>query len=185
MIESFDRRMLLRPYSLMGNERTQSCCCGRLLKASNPFQELATAIMSARMGDIDPSSVLPVANQAFHLSNPDNPAEDVERLIISPSEAKYLFVHPFSRRALVQNVSGTASGDDGRTYSGRAQIPSSKSEHNILVWLDDQEFVVAFETDEPSDFLDLVQELRETDTSLYMLRDNSLYSCIRMGLAET
>src|SRR5688500_19088924 len=31
--------------------------------------------------------------------------------------------------------------------------------------LDDQEFVVAFETDYPSDFLDLVQELRETKAS--------------------
>ena len=28
--------------------------------------------------------------------------------------------------------------------------------------LDDYEFVVAFETDEPSDFLDTVQDLRET-----------------------
>ena len=35
--------------------------------------------------------------------------------------------------------------------------------------LDDQEFVVAFETDNPADFLDLVQELRETKASSYTL----------------
>ena len=37
--------------------------------------------------------------------------------------------------------------------------------------LDDQEFVVAFETDEPRDFLDLVQRLRTTESSRYTKRD--------------
>jgi nitrite reductase/ring-hydroxylating ferredoxin subunit len=44
--------------------------------------------------------------------------------------------------------------------------------------------VVAFETDEPSDFLDLVQELRETEASLYTLRDTPLYSCVNVALDE-
>ena len=35
--------------------------------------------------------------------------------------------------------------------------------------LDDQEFVVSFEADEPGDFLDLVQELRATESSSYTL----------------
>ena len=35
--------------------------------------------------------------------------------------------------------------------------------------IDDQEFVVAFETNFPEDFLDLVQQLRETEISLYTL----------------
>jgi len=38
---------------------------------------------------------------------------------------------------------------------------SVQAAHQLLVRFDDQEFVVAFETDSPSDFLDLVQELRE------------------------
>jgi len=43
--------------------------------------------------------------------------------------------------------------------------------------LDDQEFVVAFETDNPADFLDLVQELRETKASSYTLRDTPMFTC--------
>jgi nitrite reductase/ring-hydroxylating ferredoxin subunit len=50
--------------------------------------------------------------------------------------------------------------------------------------LDDQEFVVSFETDEPADFLDLVMELREAKTSLYTLRDTPIFSCIAMDLRE-
>jgi chlorite dismutase len=48
--------------------------------------------------------------------------------------------------------------------------------------LDDQEFVVAFETDEPGDFLDLVQRLRSTESSLYTKRDTPTFSCIAMSV---
>ena len=44
--------------------------------------------------------------------------------------------------------------------------------------IDDQEFVVAFETDHPEDFLDLVMELRETKSSLFTLRDTPIFTCI-------
>ncbi len=50
--------------------------------------------------------------------------------------------------------------------------------------LDDQEFVVAFETDEPQDFLDLVEELRFTQASKYTLRDTPMYTCRQNDLAE-
>ena len=44
--------------------------------------------------------------------------------------------------------------------------------------LDDQEFVVVFETDEPGDFLDLVHELRTSESSAYTLRDTPIFTCI-------
>ena len=44
--------------------------------------------------------------------------------------------------------------------------------------LDDQEFVVAFETDEPARFLDLVQRLRTTEASTYTKRDTPTFTCV-------
>ena len=44
--------------------------------------------------------------------------------------------------------------------------------------LDDQEFVLAFETDEPGDFLDLVQELRSSVSSAYTLTDVPIFTCV-------
>ena len=48
----------------------------------------------------------------------------------------------------------------------------------IAFGLDDQEFVVAFESDNPADFLDLVQKLRGTESSLYTLRDTPTFTCV-------
>ena len=48
--------------------------------------------------------------------------------------------------------------------------------------LDDQEFVVAFDTDDVGTFLDLVQRLRTTEASRYTVRDTPSFTCIRMSL---
>ena len=43
----------------------------------------------------------------------------------------------------------------------------------------DQDFVVAFETEEPKDFLDLVMELRETQSSKFTQRDTPIFTCVQ------
>jgi chlorite dismutase len=48
--------------------------------------------------------------------------------------------------------------------------------------LDDQEFVVAFDTDDVGAFLDLVQRLRTTEASSFTLRDTPSFTCIAVSL---
>ena len=50
--------------------------------------------------------------------------------------------------------------------------------------LDDQEFVVSFECDDPGEFLDLVQELRGSESSAYTLRDIPIFTCVAMSTAR-
>ena len=44
--------------------------------------------------------------------------------------------------------------------------------------LDDQEFVVSFNADDPGEFLDLVQELRGTESSAYTQSETPIFTCI-------
>jgi chlorite dismutase len=50
--------------------------------------------------------------------------------------------------------------------------------------LDDQEFVVSFECDDVGEFLDLVQELRTSESSAYTLRDTPIFTCAAMSTAR-
>ena len=50
--------------------------------------------------------------------------------------------------------------------------------------LDDQEFVVSFEADDPGQFLDLVQELRGSESSSYTLRDTPIFTCVAMSVGK-
>lgn len=185
-IETFNRRMLLRPYSLMGTRADAELLLWQIAESVEPFQELAAAIAATSMGsylNLSMSLLSQTKRSIYEIR--DNPQEDVERLIISPSEAKYLFVYPFvkTRPWYKLTLEERQTMMDEHIRVGR-KYPAVKLNTTYSFGLDDQEFVVAFETDEPSDFLDLVQELRETDASLYTLRDTPLYSCIKLGLAE-
>lgn len=186
-IRSFERRMLLRPYSLMGTRADAELLLWQIAESVEPFQELAAAIMSTTMGGyltLMTSYLSQTKRSVYEIR--DNPDEDTERLIISPSEAKYLFVYPFvkTRPWYRMSLEDRQTMMDEHIRVGR-KYPAVKLNTTYSFGLDDQEFVVAFETDEPSDFLDLVQELRETEASLYTLRDTPLFTCINMGLEES
>ena len=58
------------------------------------------------------------------------------------------------------------------------QYPQVDNHTTYSFGLDDQEFVVAFDTDDVGAFLDLVQDLRSTEASAYTLRDTPSFTCI-------
>ncbi len=73
---------------------------------------------------------------------------------------------------------------DEHIYVGN-KYPSVKLNTTYSFGIDDQEFVVAFETDYPQDFVDLVMELRETQGSIYVERDTPIFTCVAMSLEDT
>ena len=104
---------------------------------------------------------------------------DESRLEVRPAHGKYLFVYPF-----VKTRAWYALDGDERYRIMQEHIKLGREYPNIDLntsysfGLDDQEFVVAFETDDPGSFLDLVQRLRTTESSLYTLRDTPTFTCI-------
>ena len=105
---------------------------------------------------------------------------DESRLEVRPRHAKYLFVYPFVKtREWYAAVRRGALADHAGAHPHRPRVPAaSTSTPRYSFGLDDQEFVVAFETDDPADFLDLVQRLRTTESSLYTKRDTPTFTCI-------
>jgi chlorite dismutase/nitrite reductase/ring-hydroxylating ferredoxin subunit len=185
-IEGFGRRMLLRPYSLMGTRGDAELLLWQIAESIEPFQELATAVACTSIGaylNLTTSYLSQTKRSIYEIR--DLPGEDAERLIVQPTEARYLFVYPFVKtRSWYRTTLATRQGMmDEHIEIGR-KYPAVKLNTTYSFGLDDQEFVVAFETDEPADFLDLVQELRETEASLYTLRDTPLFTCINMPLDQ-
>ena len=104
---------------------------------------------------------------------------DESRLEVRPAHGKYLFVYPFVKTRDWYPLAPTSAGGSCRSTSrSAASIPSVDLNTSYSFGLDDQEFVVAFETDNPADFLDLVQRLRTSESSSYTLRDTPTFTCI-------
>ena len=104
---------------------------------------------------------------------------DESRLEVRPGYGKYLFVYPFVKTrewyALPARQRYEVMQEHIRIGK---EYPSIDLNTSYSFGLDDQEFVVAFETDDPGAFLDLVQRLRATESSSFTLRDTPTFTCI-------
>jgi chlorite dismutase/nitrite reductase/ring-hydroxylating ferredoxin subunit len=188
VVRSFNRRMLLRPYSLIGTRADAELLLWQIAESPLPFRELASAIAATRMGGyltMIYSYFSQTKRSIYEIRGADGGEEEEERLVIDPTEAQYLFVYPFvkTREWYQMSVQARQGMMDEHIEIGR-KYPSVRLNTTYSFGLDDYEFIVAFETDEPSDFLDLVQELRETSVSMYTLQDTPLFTCINMRLEE-
>ncbi|MEJ7798005.1 MAG: chlorite dismutase family protein [Solirubrobacteraceae bacterium] len=104
---------------------------------------------------------------------------DESRLEVRPAHARYLFVYPFVKtRAWYALAAEERYRIMQEHISLGREYPEIDLNTSYSFGLDDQEFVVAFETDDPASFLDLVQRLRTTESSLYTARDTPTFTCI-------
>ena len=65
------------------------------------------------------------------------------------------------------------------------KYPSVKVDTSYSFGLDDQEFMVAFESDSPSDLLESVMEMRGSKSRKCTDYDTPIFTCIYMPIEET
>jgi chlorite dismutase len=130
-----------------------------------------------------PHSMLSMTKRSSYIDKLDPFHTSESRSQIIPGKRKYLFVYPFvkTRAWYLLPLERRQQIMDEHIRVGN-KYPSVKLNTTYSFGLDDQDFVVAFETDEPKDFLDLVMELRETKSSEYTQRDTPIFTCIQMPL---
>jgi chlorite dismutase len=110
---------------------------------------------------------------------------DEKRAVPRAFHGKYLFVYPF-----VKTRAWYAMPADERYRVMQEHIklgreyPQVDNHTTYSFGLDDQEFVVAFDTDDAGAFLDLVQRLRGTEASAYTARDTPSFTCLNVPLAR-
>jgi chlorite dismutase len=108
-----------------------------------------------------------------------------ERLVARGFRGRYVFVYPFVKSREWYALPGE---ERWRIMQGHIEVgreyPGVDNHTAYSFGIDDQEFVVAFDTDDPGTFLDLVQRLRTTDASRYTVRDTPSFTCLSMSLGR-
>jgi chlorite dismutase len=108
---------------------------------------------------------------------------DEQRTIPRAFRGKYLFVYPFVK---TRAWYGLDADERWRIMQDHIRVgreyPTVDNHTTYSFGLDDQEFVVAFDTDDAGAFLDLVQRLRTTEASAFTLRDTPSFTCINASL---
>jgi chlorite dismutase len=106
-----------------------------------------------------------------------------ERVAPRGFRGRYVFVYPFIKSRAWY---GLPAEERWRIMQDHIAVgreyPGVDNHTAYSFGIDDQEFVVAFDTDDAATFLDLVQRLRTTEASRYTVRDTPSFTCIAMAL---
>ncbi len=184
-VQGFRARLLLRTYGLSGTRGDADLLLWQVADSLETLQALQTAVFSTRLGGYlrIAHSYLGMTRRSIYEFPPPPDPERGPQVTVRPQDSGYLFVYPFVKTrewyALAQERRQGMMEEHVRI--GRKH-PGIRLNTIYSFGLDDQEFVLAFESDDPADFLDLVMELRESAASAYTLRDTPILTCIQMSL---
>jgi chlorite dismutase len=180
-------QMMVMGYSTMG---TRGDCDFLLWFAASELdllQQGATRVFSTTLGQylINTHSFLAMTKRSIYVENHVHSGQEGVRLHLRPTKARYLFVYPFVKQRNWYTLSKEARQAmmDEHIEIGH-RYPSVRLNTTYSFGLDDQEFVVAFETNVPEDFLQLVMDLRESQASAYTERDTPIFTCQRMEVSD-
>jgi chlorite dismutase len=180
---------VLRTYSLAGTRGDADMMIWLVSDDLDVLHTFARRLNATRMGAYleTPYHYFSMTKRSMYVDKHDHPGAEgrSSRLVIVPGGRKYLFVYPFVKTRAWYRLSQEERQRQMSEHIGMGhKYPTVKINTTYSFGLDDQEFVVAFETDHVGDFLDLVQEMRESEASTHTVRDTPSFSCIRCEPAE-
>lgn len=179
--ESLDD-FILRTYSLVGLRADVDFMLWRIAFDPSCFQTMEAAIRGSRLGAyLSPVySFLSLQRRSPYVNKMKGAGEGVELL---PGEGKYLFVYPFTKTRAWYRLSPHArQGMMDEHIAASAPFKGVHLNTSYSYGIDDQDFVVAFDSDYPQEFVDLVGRLRYTEASLFTQRDTPMFACAKASI---
>lgn len=182
-VDDFGQRVVVRPYSTLGLRRDADFLLWLISPELEGIQGLMAGLRQTAMAPYleNTGSYLAVTRESVYLKG--HPGEVPE--LVPPGEAQYLFVYPFVKTRewylLPMEVRQKLMAEHIRIGH---EFPGIRINTGYSFGLDDQDFVVAFEGNEPKDFVTLVMRLRETEGSKYTVRDTPIFTCVKTPLEE-
>ncbi len=146
-----------------------------------PFQSLVSALLATSLGKYleVPYSYLAMTRESPYLGTHRHEGQEGSEGSFQ-SRSKYLFVYPFVKKREWYRLPVV---ERRRIMADHFKIghkyPSIKIHTAYSFGLDDQEFMLAFEGDDPSEFLALVEELRSSEASMYTQLETPIFTCLR------
>ena len=144
------------------------------------FHETSRRLNTTLMGGYlkQPYSYLSIRRKSRYKHGGGTPGELKE-------DYKYLIIYPMTKTRPWYEKS---MDDRQKMMNDHFRIginyPMVKINTTYAFGLDDSEFVLGFEMDDPSDFVSLVMDLREVPVAQYTATEIPIFTTIRMPIAE-
>ena len=173
----FAEQGFLKTYSLVGTRGDADLMVRTVSPSLEAIHELHAVLnQSGLMG----WAAVPYSYLAMTKPSPYTPPEDTSPLAPREgSEKRFHIVYPMWKKREWYRLPGE---ERMRIMRGHIEVgrrhPTIEINTAYSYGLDDQEFLVSFDADDPGEFLDLVHELRGTESSLYTESETPIFTCI-------
>jgi chlorite dismutase len=183
-VDDFARRVTIRPYSTLGLRRDTDFLLWVIAREMSAIQETMAGLRATAMAPHleNTYTYLAVTRESQYVKAH---TDDETQVTMGPGQSKYLFVYPFVKTRewylLPMEERRRLMAEHIRTGH---RFPAIRINTAYSFGLDDQDFVVAFEGDDPKEFVTLLMTLRETEASRYTVRDTPQHTCARLPLEQ-
>ncbi|MDA0366092.1 MAG: chlorite dismutase family protein, partial [Chloroflexi bacterium] len=182
-LERSAERMLTRVYSTVGTRHDADFLVWQVHDSLDTVMDWHAELLAGPLGGAlaRPYSYLSMTMRSQYTNPLHDGTASRDRLRTDGGDKAYLFVYPMAKTRAWYSLPA-----DERQRIMNEHIAIGHRYHEIKInttysyGLDDQEFVVAFEGDDPGEFLALVRELRNSESSSYTLFDTPMFTCRRM-----
>ena len=174
------------PYSTVGMRADAELALWTIASAPEAIQRFQASLNGTALGRylIPTHSFLAMTRKSHYLKGHTHEGQELN-MPAGPKGSPYLFVYPMDKQRRWYKV----PFEERRKIMGEHfrighKYPGVAIHTGYSFGLDDQEFVVAFEGDSLGEFLDLVEELRGSESSAFTARDVPIFTCVKMPLDQ-
>ena len=182
LIEVANTKMKVRTYSTLGLRADSDFMIWCISDTLEKTQVLASKIYTTIFGKyVAPSRVFISASRPSTYSA----GKVTPGFMTDEKPMKYAVVYPFvkSREWYLLPFDERKKMMEEHIAVGR-KFPQVRLNTTYSFGIDDQDFMLAFETEDLAAFQELIMQLRETQVSKYIVRDTPMIVCVNKGAEE-
>ncbi|HYF99008.1 MAG TPA: chlorite dismutase family protein [Candidatus Saccharimonadales bacterium] len=181
LLDTASKRMKIRTYSTLGLRHESEFMIWTVSQSLENIQILASKIYITILGKyIEPVSTFLSMTRRSVYSNQIKLGYE-----LNEDPLQYVIVYPFikSREWYLLPFEKRKEMMEEHIKVGR-KYPEILLNTTYSFGIDDQDFMLAFETNSLSKFQSLILELRETEVSRYIIKDTPMIPCVRKNIND-
>jgi chlorite dismutase len=181
LVEVANTKIKVRVYSTLGLRADADLMVWMISDTVEKIQVMASKIYSTVIGKyLTPSHVFLSASRPSIYSSKITPG-----FMTDEEPMKYVVVYPFikSREWYLLPFEERKKMMEEHIMVGR-KFPQVRLNTTYSFGLDDQDFMLAFETPDLMAFQELIMQLRETRVSKYIVKDTPMIVCVYKGVED-
>ena len=186
-IEEMGSAVDVRSYSLIGTRADVDFMLWQISPSLEALQGLAAGIIRTGMGRYLTMgySYLATTRPSPYTKDHRHSGQSSRDGSIRPRGDEYLFVYPFTKtHEWYQLPQESRQAIMGEHFRVGHRFPGIKVHTAYSFGIDDHDFVLGFEGNDPEEFVRLVMELRHSRARPYTLADTPIFTCVKTPLEE-